>query len=218
MAWRVATLHLGPQGCPASGILGKEERLRCLAQRGPGGPCGWLRGRARAPWETLAQSGDASLVRWAEASCTHCPFRSWPAGIPVVSVEATARGPAATLLFREPASLRSQMQALTDQGHEPVLASCSNRTPVEEPRFVVLDLQGMTERQWEALSTAVALGHFEDGGRGSVRDLAKAMAVSRTTAHEHLQKALQKIVEPVARALRTADVPPRNEAEAEAEA
>ncbi|HTY90897.1 MAG TPA: helix-turn-helix domain-containing protein [Methanocella sp.] len=58
---------------------------------------------------------------------------------------------------------------------------------------------GLTERQMLTLRTAVEMGYFDTPRRASVRDVAKKLNVSASTAVEHLRKAEKKVLENYAR-------------------
>jgi predicted DNA binding protein len=58
---------------------------------------------------------------------------------------------------------------------------------------------GLTERQIKTLKTAVDMGYFDTPRRASIKDVAKKLAVSPSTAVEHLRKAQKKVLENYAR-------------------
>ncbi len=58
---------------------------------------------------------------------------------------------------------------------------------------------GLTERQMSALKAAVEMGYFETPRRSSIKDVAKRLKVSPSTAVEHLRKAEKKVLESYAR-------------------
>jgi predicted DNA binding protein len=58
---------------------------------------------------------------------------------------------------------------------------------------------GLTERQMSALKAAVEMGYFETPRRSSIREVAKRLKVSPSTAVEHLRKAEKKVLESYAR-------------------
>jgi hypothetical protein len=58
---------------------------------------------------------------------------------------------------------------------------------------------GLTERQVKTLKTAVDMGYFDTPRRASIKDVAKRLAVSPSTAVEHLRKAEKKVLENYAR-------------------
>lgn len=58
---------------------------------------------------------------------------------------------------------------------------------------------GLTERQMNTLRTAVEMGYFDTPRRASVKDVAKKLHVSASTAVEHLRKAEKKVLENYAR-------------------
>jgi len=58
---------------------------------------------------------------------------------------------------------------------------------------------GLTARQMSALKAAVEMGYFETPRRSSIREVAKRLKVSPSTAVEHLRKAEKKVLESYAR-------------------
>ncbi len=58
---------------------------------------------------------------------------------------------------------------------------------------------GLTERQAKTLRTAVDMGYFDTPRRASIRDVARRLSVSPSTAVEHLRKAEKKVLENYAR-------------------
>jgi predicted DNA binding protein len=56
-------------------------------------------------------------------------------------------------------------------------------------------LADLTDRQFEALSIAVASGYFEVPREATLADMADAMAVGKSTAGEHLRRALGRVCE-----------------------
>ncbi len=58
---------------------------------------------------------------------------------------------------------------------------------------------GLTERQMSALKAAVEMGYFETPRRSSIREVAKRLNVSPSTAVEHIRKAERKVLESYAR-------------------
>jgi predicted DNA binding protein len=58
---------------------------------------------------------------------------------------------------------------------------------------------GLTERQMKTLRTAVEMGYFDTPRRASVKDVARRLNVSASTAVEHLRKAEKKVLENYAR-------------------
>jgi predicted DNA binding protein len=58
---------------------------------------------------------------------------------------------------------------------------------------------GLTERQVKTLKTAVGMGYFDTPRRASIKDVAKKLDVSPSTAVEHLRKAEKKVLENYAR-------------------
>jgi predicted DNA binding protein len=58
---------------------------------------------------------------------------------------------------------------------------------------------GLTERQMNTLKTAVELGYFDTPRRASIKDVARKLGISPSTAVEHLRKAEKKVLESYAR-------------------
>jgi predicted DNA binding protein len=58
---------------------------------------------------------------------------------------------------------------------------------------------GLTERQMNTLKTAVELGYFDTPRRASIKDVARKLDISPSTAVEHLRKAEKKVLENYAR-------------------
>ncbi len=58
---------------------------------------------------------------------------------------------------------------------------------------------GLTDRQMKTLKTAVEMGYFDTPRRASIKDVAGRLAVSPSTAVEHLRKAEKKVLENYAR-------------------
>ncbi len=53
---------------------------------------------------------------------------------------------------------------------------------------------GLTERQMATLRTAVEMGYFDTPRRASIKDVARRLNVSASTAVEHLRKAEKKVL------------------------
>jgi predicted DNA binding protein len=58
---------------------------------------------------------------------------------------------------------------------------------------------GLTERQMNTLRAAVEMGYFDTPRRASIKDVAKKLNISASTAVEHLRKAEKKVLENYAR-------------------
>jgi len=54
---------------------------------------------------------------------------------------------------------------------------------------------GLTERQLGVLKAAVSMGYFDTPRRASIKDVARGMKISPSTAVEHLRKAEKKVLE-----------------------
>jgi len=54
---------------------------------------------------------------------------------------------------------------------------------------------GLTERQMSTLKAAVEMGYFDTPRRASIRDVARGLKISPSTAVEHLRKAEKKVLE-----------------------
>lgn len=65
-----------------------------------------------------------------------------------------------------------------------------HRVQGEEPNG-----NGLTEMQIKVLLTAKGLGYFEHPHKVSIKDIGKALGISKSTAHHHLQEARRKLVE-----------------------
>lgn len=58
---------------------------------------------------------------------------------------------------------------------------------------------GLPERQVKTLKSAIDMGYFDTPRRASIKDVAKKLGVSPSTAVEHLRKAEKKVLENYAR-------------------
>lgn len=65
-----------------------------------------------------------------------------------------------------------------------------HRVQNEEPNG-----NGLTEMQIKVLLTARGLGYFEHPHKVSIEDIGKALGISKSTAHHHLQEAKRKLVD-----------------------
>jgi predicted DNA binding protein len=54
---------------------------------------------------------------------------------------------------------------------------------------------GLTERQMDVLKTAISMGYFDTPRRASIKDVARGLKISPSTAVEHLRKAEKKVLE-----------------------
>jgi len=78
------------------------------------------------------------------------------------------------------------------------LERCAEIAYIRSAEVVEPDV-GLTERQMSALKAAVEMGYFETPRRSSIKDVAKRLKVSPSTAVEHLRKAEKKVLESYAR-------------------
>lgn len=78
------------------------------------------------------------------------------------------------------------------------LERCAEIAYIRSAEVVEPDV-GLTERQMSALKAAVEMGYFETPRRSSIKDVAKRLKVSPSTAVEHLRKAEKKVLESYAK-------------------
>ncbi len=127
------------------------------------------------------------------------------AGIETASgFDATAISEGVTIFVPNRGSLRSVRKLVREQGEVRLLAArqFGARSGVLARTHVKLDhlrqllqlTDDISDRQFEALQTAVKSGYYDSPRKVGVADLAKAMGVDEATYSEHLRKAENKIL------------------------
>ncbi len=192
MEQALVRLHLDKPSCPAVGQLSDDQRVRCHVPGGPFGAYAWRGGDAPPGWQTLLSCSGGQFMRLEEADCSTCPLASLPPQTYPVAVEVRPDGLRVDMALPDPEQLRVVLRHWAARGQCPrvVRAALSGEQP---DGLALLDLGLLTRRQREALEAATRIGYFEEGGVG-VSELATQMGCSRSTAHEHLRKGLDRLV------------------------
>lgn len=109
--------------------------------------------------------------------------------IVVPPIDFLGDGTARLTVLGEPEALQSVLGALPDGVHvdiDRVGEYDRYRTPFDP---------GVTDRQYEALETALETGYYDLPRQGSITEIAEEMDCSSGTASEHLRKAQRKLIE-----------------------
>ncbi len=185
--------HLDTPTCAAVAKLPQEERVHCHVPGGPFGAYAWTSGETPTGWKPLLACGGGSFVRLEEEDCSHCPLGALPPDAFPVAVEARADGLRVDLALPDANQLRVILRHWAARGQSPRIVN--GRMPDADRRALALiDMGLLTPRQREALETAARIGYFSAGGYAGVSDLAEQMGCSRSTAHEHLRKGLERLL------------------------
>lgn len=188
----MATLWIEGKAAPPVEALRPDDQVECLT--GPG-PCPFA--YARKPpsgWDIVAPCTTGALVRKAAPLCHGCPFVALPLGVQRLRTEVSGRGIRVDVLLQRRELLADLVRQLSSSTKCPVhiLRVGNVEAALSRPK-VLLGLDGLSPRQLEAVQLANQLGYF----RQPTTDLAKvaqAMGCSKSTAHEHLQKGLDRLL------------------------
>ncbi len=198
MDWHMASVWLRGHACPTVAVLKAGERVECLGTGGASGgsPCSFVYAEDSVPqgWSVVAPCSRGALLRNAGAACERCPFAALPAGVERLRLEASDRGIRFDALFQDRRLVASLLAKLAAEGHEPeILRAGPVRNPLAGPK-VVLGLDSLTPRQLEALRVASVVGYFREASEATLARVAEEMGCSRSTAHEHLHKGLDRLL------------------------
>ncbi|MFB6096400.1 MAG: bacterio-opsin activator domain-containing protein [Haloferacaceae archaeon] len=113
------------------------------------------------------------------------------------AIEATSTGVELTCLLAAEGDVRETMDALRSRYGSVTLRSKRERTAAEDlPRgFVGAVRDRLTDRQTTALHRAYVAGYFTRPRQVTGDDLAESMGITRSTFHQHLAAAQQKLLE-----------------------
>ncbi len=178
MEWHEALISLAAPDCPAAQTM-RSGRLECSGHGGP------ARGQADLPgWDAL----DDDLMAPREP-CTTCPARIDHGIVSQAIVRPGHVRLRVHAAHRQ--DIRQAYDALKQQG-----ASIDRiRLGRHYGRRRQIDLDALTTRQWQALQEAAKMQYFQGCDiQAKAEHLAKAMGVSKSTAHEHLRKGLAALV------------------------
>jgi predicted DNA binding protein len=88
--------------------------------------------------------------------------------------------------------LVESLDSVGDVAIERVLSEVETRTPPSQVAWTSM-LADLTDRQFEALSLAVAAGYFDVPRGATLVDVADGMGVEKSTAGEHLRRGLGRV-------------------------
>lgn len=167
--------------------------MRCHIPGGPFGPYAWTAGDRPTGWNPILSCGSGQFIRLANDECSSCPLRSIPPEVYPVSVEARPDGLRVDVALPDAEQLRVILRHWAARGQSPRIVS--GRMPdTERNDLALVDLGVLTRRQRQALEAAAQIGYFTAGADAGVSALAQMMGCSRSTAHEHLRKGLDRLV------------------------
>lgn len=192
MDWFLARIHLARAACPALTGLGCA-RAQCLTLGRKGSA--FVHSDGDLPgWELAGTCNRGAFYRLPDSSSAGCPLSDLPPEVQVLGAELARDGVRADFLLPDAAAFRALLARFTTTGQDPrILRFGRGQGPMTRPK-VILGLDTLTERQMEALQLATSLGYFREGSEGSVAAVASRMGCSRSTAHEHLQKGLDRLL------------------------
>lgn len=187
----VVTLHLAAPTCAATGLVGRGRRLRCIGLGGRFGAYGLMEGPAPAGFESL-EGDPRGLGALPAVDCSACPVRLLPPGMRPLSAEVQENGVRLQILVEDEEVVADALRRLREAGQGPRRVA-TRPDPAPASGFTV-PWGALTARQRETLEIAAELGCFDPGGP-EIGDLAHRLGVSRSTAHEHLQKGISRLLQ-----------------------
>lgn len=193
MDWLLARIQLAKPTCPAWSTL-RGAKVQCITPGRQGQAFVHSDSSNLPGWEPVGACTRGALFRLSGSSCAGCPLASPPPNVQPISAEVSADGVRADFLMPDADAFRDLLAQLTATGQDPkILRFGRSQRPLERPK-VLLGLDTLTDRQLEAIKLAVSMGYFQEGREANIADMATRMGCSRSTAHEHLQKGLQRLL------------------------
>ncbi len=165
--------------------------MRCMHPGGSGIPLAFVEGGALQGWSPVEACRQGAFMQ-ADGPCARCPVRQLPSGMVPLEVAAHAGQLTLRVAYKEDGALAEAYHAFRSTGQGPQVRRSGKQT-TEAPAGLV-DLQHLSQRQRQALGTASAMGYFREGNDMGVDALAAAMGCSRSTAHEHLRRGLDRLL------------------------
>jgi hypothetical protein len=196
MEWATASIRLKTPTCPVVAQVDPGQSVQCLAPGGRQGPFAFVPGQLPAGWRELVPCTRGSLGAGPPDACLRCPLARLPGGVCPMNVKITSDGLTFDLLFPEGRALVDLLADFEQQGAGPVIVRVRSGDPPAAPPALV-DLRALTPAQYRTLLAAHAIGYFTPGSGVGVDDLARMVGCSRSTVHEHLQKAVQALLSAV---------------------
>ncbi len=165
-----------------------RQTLRCL-QPGRTTNVAFLDQGSIHGWERVGACAGGQIIRKI-GGCLQCPARNLPPEARPQGARVTKTHVDVDLACAEGTGLAAAYHALRVTRQAPTLLSKRR----SRPAMRAIDLGSLTTRQQEALQAAHRLGYFRPGSQVGAQRLAAAMDCSKSTAHEHLQRALERLL------------------------
>lgn len=193
MSWFTCRILLENPSCHAAEAFQTGAPGTCLSPaHRQGAPLIHTTGPIPDGWEDVGADPRGRLTRMPDGDCSVCPFGRLPREVRCLDVNLREGVLRADLLLPSQTALRDMMERFRMQGQRPRILRTGTHDGMPVPGMFI-DPSVLTPRQREALEAAVEIGYFARGD-ASTESLAERMGCSRSTAHEHLRKGLERLL------------------------
>lgn len=190
-----ASVRLDAPTCPVQQNLPPGCTLHHISPGVPGPPFGFGEGNFPQGWFALATTAQGTLLEAKTLDCRDCVLAKLPAGVRPLRASVSRTGIEAELIAPSPEDLFEALEVLRSSGIRVQVLRTGSRPKLDWTSGVFVNLGHLTGRQLETVRTAVQLGYFDPRRGSSILDVAERIGCTGPTAHEHLRKAVSKIMD-----------------------